>query len=121
MDTLKNKKIGAQAEIQACEFLKSKGLLLIEKNFLSTVGEIDLIMKDGNEIVFVEVRSRNHSNLSHVIESVDFNKQQRIIRAALLYFKIKKYNDNVNCRFDVIAIHQTKLEWIKNAFSADNF
>ncbi len=120
MANLNTKVQGNNAENMACHYLQSKGLLLLQQNFNCQVGEIDLIMQDTEEIVFVEVRSRN-KNIIETLESVDLYKQKKIIKAANYYLQKKKWHDNVNCRFDVIGINLQQIEWIKNAFYADNF
>ena len=73
---------GENAEKIACEFLVSKGLKLVEKNFRVKGGEIDLIMLEKKVLVFVEVRLRSKNNFGGAAASVDFKKQRRIILAA---------------------------------------
>lgn len=119
MDTFKNKKIGALAESKACDHLQSNGLKLIEKNFHCCLGEVDLIMQDGEDIVFVEVR--HNKQITHAIESIDHYKQSKIIKAATFYLQKKQLYDKVQARFDVVAVTDNELEWIKDAFHADNY
>jgi putative endonuclease len=116
---------GQLAEQQACEFLLSKGLRLLTRNYRCTLGEIDLVMQDRDNIVFVEVRVRRNRFYADAIESIDLAKQRKIIRAATHYLLHTKRLDKVNCRFDVIGIsyaptHPT-VEWITDAFTTDNF
>jgi putative endonuclease len=118
MDTFKNKKIGALSETKACEHLQANGLKLIERNFNCCLGEIDIIMQDGDEIVFVEVRHNKH--IAHAIESIDHYKQSKIIKAATFFLQKKQWYDKVHCRFDVVAVTDNDLEWIKDAFHTDN-
>lgn len=119
IDTYRNKKIGTLAEKKACEFLQTNGLKFLESNFNCSLGEIDLIMQDGETIVFVEIRHNKH--ISQALESVDTYKQSKIIKAATFYLQKKQWQDKFYCRFDVIGISETELEWIKDAFYADNF
>jgi putative endonuclease len=125
MDVPKHISTGQAAEELACSFLEKKGLRLINRNYRCRIGEIDLIMQDQNEIVFIEVRARSHAQYATAIESINTTKQTKIIRTATFYLQQLKWLDKVNCRFDVIGISyaQTKahLEWIRDAFSADNF
>lgn len=111
---------GQEGEIQACSYLQQQGLILIERNYRCRSGELDLIMRDGEHLVFVEVRSRNNSNYGNPAETVTRRKQNRIVRAAAHYLQRQRINKP--CRFDVVAIStapQThKLEWIKDAFQA---
>jgi putative endonuclease len=122
---LNSARSGQLAEQQACEFLTGKGLKLLVRNFSCKFGEIDLIMQDRDEIVFVEVRVRNNRSHADAIESVDATKQRKIIRTATHYLQVVKQLDKVNCRFDVIGISyptvNPAVEWITDAFSTDNF
>lgn len=123
MDTSNNS--GQQAEDTACRYLKAQGLTVLARNYRAKTGEIDLVMQDQEEIVFVEVRLRNNPNFSSGIESVDRYKQRKLIKTATFYLCQKNWFDKVNCRFDVIGISyaQTKvaIDWIKDAFPVDNF
>lgn len=120
MDTRNTKKKGHAAENKACTFLQDKGLTIVERNYSCAPGEIDLIMQDGEDLVFVEVRSRN-TTIAEALESIDGYKQAKIVRVASFYLQEKNWYDKVNCRFDVLAVTDTQMEWIKNAFFADNF
>ena len=124
-----NPLIGALAENDACDFLITQGLHLIEKNFLvinsqgKRTGEIDLIMRDDISLVFVEVKKRNSDDYGNVLEMISKQKQSRIIRTATHYLVQHNCYDKVYCRFDVVGISPDektpsiqKIEWIKNAF-----
>ena len=78
--------IGIKAEKVACKFLKKQGLSLITRNFITPLGEIDLIMQDSESIVFIEVRSRQ-PGLVTAMETVNLPKQQKIIRSANIYLQ----------------------------------
>jgi putative endonuclease len=105
--------------------LLGQGLRLLARNYRCNFGEIDLIMQDPANIVFVEVRVRNNRFHADAIESVDVTKQKKLIRTATHFLLHTKRLDKVNCRFDVIGISypttQPKVEWITDAFSTDNF
>lgn len=109
--------IGNIAEEQACKYLLKQGLKLLTRNFRCKLGEIDLIMQDNNELVFVEVRCRKNNNFGTSAESVTSSKQKKLLRAAEYYLSQMNDNDRL-CRFDVIAITSgsNTLEWIKDAF-----
>lgn len=113
-----NIRVGAAAEQAACRYLEQQGLVLLERNYRCRAGEVDLIMRDGDQLVFVEVRSRRNRRYGGPAESVTRAKQQRLSRAAAYYLLL--HPDNAPCRFDVIAILQqdNRLEWIKDAFPA---
>ena len=109
---------GSQAELQACEYLLARGLKLVEKNYRCKRGEIDLIMRDGNSLVFVEVRYRKNFDYGGAAASITAKKQEKLQLTALHYMQHRSGQCNV--RFDVIAItgtgRQQQLEWISNAF-----
>lgn len=113
--------IGHAVEQRACAYLQDRGLHLVHRNYENDYGEIDLIMRDGNETVFVEVRSRNSSDYGTALESVDDHKQKKIIRAALGYLYEHSLFDKINCRFDVVSIDGTQWEWTIDAFTTDFF
>lgn len=89
------------------------------KNYRCKTGEIDLIMQQGETLVFIEVRLRSHRQFANAAESVTFAKQRKIIKTAQFYLQQHQLTDKINCRFDVIAFGEdTVPEWIKNAFCA---
>ncbi len=111
---------GQRAESQASEFLQVKGFRLLEKNYHSRYGEIDLIMQDKDDIVFVEVRARSSVEFGNALESITRSKMQKLVITAKHFLQMKKWLYTVNSRFDVVVIHpvdnKLQLEWIKNAF-----
>lgn len=115
------KKIGTGGEERAAKFLSRQGYRILERNYRTPFGEIDLIALDRDELVFVEVKTRTNDVFGSPELAVNPRKQGRMIRAALGYIKSKKLHQ-VPCRFDVIAISQTtekEMEHIKDAFSID--
>ena len=117
------KAIGKKAEEIAQYYLQAQGLSFIEKNFNCRRGEIDLIFKDKEIFVFVEVRYRKNHQYGYAFETVTKQKQQKIITAARHYLHQHKLTESVSSRFDVIGIEdenengkQQKIDWIKNAF-----
>ncbi len=114
---LNKKKSGDLAEQNACDYLQKKGLILLDRNYRTSIGEIDLIMQDKNEVVFIEVRYRSYTSFGNPIESINKTKQQKVIRSAVLYLQKKKWLDQVNYRFDIVGSTPKTIEWIKNAFS----
>lgn len=116
-------KTGRDAENDACAYLEKKGLHLLERNYRCHFGEIDLIMQDKQDIVFVEVRARQQTHYGDAIETIDDHKQSKLIKTAIFYLQKKHWLDKVNCRFDVVGkqIELNQLEWIQDAFSTDFF
>lgn len=109
--------IGSDAEDAGLDFLSAKGLELIARNFRCKGGEIDLIMKAGVELVFVEVRLRSHSGYGGAAVTVSSAKQRRL-RIAAQYFLLKNYGPRnwPACRFDVLAHERNGINWIQGAF-----
>lgn len=118
--------LGASAEAQAELFLQQQGLITRAKNYRCKLGEIDLIMlqqsAQGTRFIFVEVRLRTNKRFAPALETVDYRKQQKIIRTATRFLQEQRLFDKVTCRFDVVALDQTgtaaPIQWIQNAFGA---
>ncbi len=123
---------GYAAERAAERYLKAQGLTLVTRNFRGRQGEIDLIMEDGNILVFIEVRSRKSNRFGSAVETIDSTKQAKLIKTAQLYLlgdskpaeKNKHGGGRLDriCRFDTVDfdgdISEQNLRWIKNAFSS---
>lgn len=108
---------GQRAEELAAAYLRAKGLAIVERNFRAKVGEIDLIAKDGAEIVFVEVRARAGRGFGGAAASVDGPKRRRLVRAARLWLAARGWDGA--CRFDVVTLEAGRLEHLPAAFEAD--
>ncbi|MCQ4262407.1 YraN family protein [Stutzerimonas stutzeri] len=113
---------GRSAEMLALDHLRDKGLRLLERNWSCRSGELDLVMLDGDTVVFVEVRYRRHAAWGGALESVDTRKQQKLIKAAQFFLQKESRWAKHPCRFDVVAIaaagHTQDLNWIRNAFDS---
>ena len=112
---------GKQAEDLAARFLVKRGLTVLARNFRCHGGEIDLVCRDGKAIVFVEVRLRRNPGFGGAGASITPTKQRRIILAAQHYLAAHARADN-DCRFDCIlldGISENRLDWVRDAFSAD--
>lgn len=113
---------GKRAELAALNFLEKNRLKLLEQNYRGPGGEIDLIMLDGNIIVFIEVRYRAKNSYAFAIESIDHRKCGRIIKTGRKYLQENRWTSGNLCRFDVITVSgnldQPEIGWIKNAFQA---
>lgn len=110
--------IGQQAEDKAARFLEKRGLLVLARNFRCRGGEIDLICRDKNTLVFVEVRMRRNADFGGAGASITLSKQRRIILAAQHYL-LANAKANSDCRFDCVLLDGDSIEWIRDAFSAD--
>lgn len=112
-----NRKIGSDYEKIAAAYLKQQGFFLLEQNFYSRCGEIDIIAKDGRYLVFVEVKYRSSTSCGDPLEAVNAKKQKHICRTAFYYCVSRGYPDTTPCRFDVIAISgDGGVVHVKNAF-----
>lgn len=111
---------GKHAEQRACDYLQAQGLQLLQRNYRSKRGEIDLIMQDTDKLVFVEVRYRRQSQFGSAAESVDWRKQAKLVACAQHYILTHPQRQQQACRFDVVALSGPgpTLEWIPNAFAA---
>lgn len=110
---------GAQAEHWAAQYLQQQGLKPVTANYRSRFGEIDLIMRDGAALVFVEVRLRRNADFGGAAASIDTRKQQRLIRTAQQY--LAGLTQIPPCRFDAVLmddVRGTNVQWLKNAFEA---
>jgi putative endonuclease len=108
---------GRDAERHAETALARLGLRHVARNYRCRAGEIDLIMRDGDCLVFVEVRYRSRNDFGDALASVDRHKQRRLILAAQHYLVRTGWNGP--CRFDVIGLDRRyRTHWIRDAFSA---
>jgi len=110
--------IGQQAEDKAARFLEKRGLHVLTRNFRCRGGEIDLVCRDKNALVFVEVRMRRNADYGGAGASITVAKQRRIVLAAQHYLQANA-KANGDCRFDCVLLEGDTVEWIRDAFSAD--
>jgi putative endonuclease len=111
---------GKDAEDRASVYLQARGLRLLERNYRSRRGEIDLIFQDKDSLVFVEVRYRAVPHYGSAAESVDRRKQTKLVACAHHYLQTHPAAGRQPCRFDVVSVTGTNaaIEWIPNAFTA---
>lgn len=111
--------LGQAAEELACTYLQHSGLTLLQRNYRCRRGELDLVMRQDDTIVFVEVRYRSPSAFANGLASVDRHKQARLLAAAQHYLQQHPDAARRPCRFDVVAITpergENHVEWIINA------
>jgi putative endonuclease len=107
---------GSFYEEKAVSFLKEKGYIILEQNFYSHHLEIDIIAKDKDYLVFIEVKYRKDDEKGNPLESVTFRKRMNIIKAAKQYIQRYYYGRDINVRFDVISICGEEMNLIKDAF-----
>jgi putative endonuclease len=111
-----SRKKGAAYERLAAAFLQKKGYEILKRNYYSPQGEIDLIARDGEYLVFVEVKYRADSRYGHPLETVDTRKQRRIKGAARWYLRENGPKEETACRFDVVGMLKDEIIHVENAF-----
>lgn len=113
-------KIGRSGEESAERFLRGKGMQVVERNYRCPHGEIDLIMRDGETLVFVEVRRRASTSYGTPAETVSIAKQRKLTAAAQHFLLSQKISSRQSMRFDVVGIvaggKGETVDWIANAF-----
>ena len=118
------KSLGDDYESRAVQWLQERGIQLLARNYRGKTGEIDIVAKDTNTLVFFEVRARNNRYFASAAASVDRRKQLRILRTAQLFLQRHPGLAKMPCRFDVIAFEPRQsasspdIRWIRGAFTA---
>ncbi len=114
---------GEKGEEIAASFLKKEGYKIVEQNYRTPFGEIDIIAYDGTVIAFIEVKARKNPTFAVPQLAVNRKKQQHIVKSAMSYLSSKRIKDK-GVRFDVIAISifddANNIELFKNAFELDS-
>lgn len=112
--------VGEQAERHAERYLRDRGYDLLARNYSCRAGELDLIMRKGDTLVFVEVRYRRGAGFGGPAESIDANKRKRLRTTAEHFLQRYRGEAYESCRFDVMAlmgdITRPEVEWIADAF-----
>ena len=118
--TIENRRsIGTKYEEVAAKYLTDSGYRILEKNFYSHHGEIDLVAMDKDTLVFIEVKYRKNSKFGYPWEAVDLRKQRRIQYGAAYYMRSHHISPQTKCRFDVVSVTGHEIQLYKNAFIAE--
>jgi len=120
---LKKRLLGCKGEDLAVEFLKENKYKILDRNFRTKYGEIDIVAKEGKVVCFVEVKTRTSDKFGVGLEAVDASKQGRIVKSAIVYIEENSLDDCA-VRFDVVSVGQDlegvgSVEIFRNAFEAD--
>lgn len=107
---------GSDGEDRAERLLGRNGLAIVERNYRTRLGEIDLVAREGETLVFVEVRLRGAGHFGGALESITPRKRRRIVAAARQY--LMRYAKVPPCRFDVVTLDAGEMRWIRGAFDA---
>ncbi len=115
------RQLGTHYEKTALKFLRQRGLQLVQQNYRSRFGEIDLVMRENCCIVFVEVRFRSRNRFANARLTVDHRKQSRLVNTAAVFLSQHPQHADDTVRFDVLAFDRaddapTTIQWIKDAF-----
>ncbi len=115
---------GLRFEDHARDYLLAQGLLLLQSNYCSRFGEIDLVMRDRDTIAFIEVKFRKSQAFGGAADSIPRSKQRKIIKTALFYLARHRHFANHALRFDALLIQRQSdnsnhFNWIQNAFYAE--
>jgi putative endonuclease len=116
-----SRELGTRGEDIAIEHLESLGFYVVSRNFRTRFGEIDLIARDGDTIVFVEVKARRSRQFGRAVEQITKGKQRKIVKTAGEY--LRRSGSLESCvRFDVLAIDilpggEVRIEHVKGAFN----
>jgi putative endonuclease len=114
---------GSAFEQRACAELERAGLKLLARNYTTRYGELDLVMREGDTVVFVEVRHRIRAGFGDAATSVTAAKQAKLVQTAQLWLAANPKHAQRACRFDVVAydgpVDSAKMAWLRNAFEAE--
>jgi len=116
-DRQNNRTCGTFYEEKAAAYLQENGLQILEKNFRTRFGEIDLVAKEGSTIVFIEIKYRRDNSKGYPEEAVGYRKQQKISKVSDYYRMKHQISEFQAVRFDVIGICGEEMAWTKNAFT----
>lgn len=106
---------GRRGEDRAVAFLRASGYRILERNFRCKLGELDIVARDGDALVFVEVRTRSHARQGSALEAVGAAKQRQVARVAGYYLASRRM-EGAPCRFDVVGITGERIELVRDAF-----
>lgn len=110
---------GVIGEQLVCEYIKGRGMRVLERNFACHGGEADIIARDGAYIVFIEVKSRNSDEYGFGAESISRTKRRRLAYTARYYLHMHRLN-HMDARFDVAVVTRGDVEYIKDAFDMND-
>lgn len=113
---------GAAFEERAQRDLERAGLTLLSRNYTTRHGELDLVMRDGERIVFVEVRQRGKAHHGGALASITRSKREKLLRTAALWLAAHPQHAQRTCRFDVVSYDgngdRAEMQWLRGAFEA---
>jgi putative endonuclease len=105
---------GQSYEDAACNWLQQQGIVVVERNWQCRMGEIDIIARQAQQLLFVEVRARNSNRFGGAAASITPNKRKKLERTAQLY--LQQFTQTPACRFDALLFEQGQWQWLQNIF-----
>lgn len=115
---MNKREVGSKYESIAADYLIKQGYQILEQNFTTRMGEIDLIAKDDEYLVFVEVKYRSSIRNGTPEEAITYYKKRQITNVARYYMMKHNLSEYTPCRFDVVVILQDEIKLVQNAFDA---
>ena len=116
--TMQRQALGIRGENLAVAELERRGYAILARRYRTRHGEIDIVARDGETVVFVEVKAKDTAEFGSAAEAVDARKQRRIVSMAVDYLARNRLTNRA-CRFDVVAIDGAVLTYYKGAFVAE--
>lgn len=113
---INKRKLGTNKENMAVAYLEAQGVHILERNYRCRQGEIDIIGRQGEYLIFVEVKYRQTTKSGASWEAVGITKQKKICRVADYYRLSKGLGESTSVRYDVLAIQDSEIYWLPNAF-----
>ena len=115
---MNKRSVGTDKEDLVIRFLEKNDVKILDRNYSTDRGEIDIVGADGDYIVFFEVKYRKSQEHGNPLEAVTPGKRRRIVNASRIYLYNNHYSDNTYVRYDCIGVLDSEITWIKNAFDA---
>ncbi len=113
---MNKRQLGMDKEECAAKYLIQQGYRILERNYRTRFGEIDIIAKEGEYLCFVEVKFRSNHTYGTGLDAVDYHKQAKIRQVANYYLMKNGYGEWTSCRFDIVAMEGEKILLLRNAF-----
>lgn len=117
---MNKRELGNEKESIAIDYLKEQGYHILDRNIFNRFGELDIVAKDGQYLVFLEVKYRSNLSRGYPAEAVTRSKKKHIIQSAKYYMMVHHYSVTTPCRFDVVVLLKDQIEIIKNAFEIES-